>query len=73
MLQEPRGEREQEVDGLKARNSRELGKTGREIWTRLQGMARTLITGEMGGEWCLEGTEYASRRNQNEPKGEAVI
>ena len=31
MLQEPRGEREQEMDGLKARNSRELGKTGREI------------------------------------------
>ena len=31
MLQEPRGKREQDMDGLKARNSRELGKTGREI------------------------------------------
>lgn len=35
-------------------------------------MARTPITGEMGGKRCSEGTEYARRRDQDEPKGEAV-
>lgn len=50
-----------------------LDKTGRKVRAGLQRMASTSRTGEMGDGWCLEGTGYASHRNQNEWRVEAVL
>lgn len=58
---------------LKARRSSTLDKTERKFRAGLQRMASSSRIGGMEGGWCLEGTVYASHRNQNEWRAETRL